>query len=48
MINDICSVYLNNSKPKYKDGDESIDQITIVSDKFPETLSFKKSLQDYL
>jgi len=48
MINDICSVYLNNSKPEYQDGAESVDQITIVSDKFPETVSFKKSLQDYL
>ena len=48
MINDICSIYLNNSKPKYKNGAESIDQITIVSDIFPKTVSFKKSLQHYL
>ncbi|MDC3397659.1 sugar nucleotide-binding protein [Candidatus Pelagibacter ubique] len=48
MINNICSIYLKDSKPEYKNGGESIDQITIVSDSLPKTLSFKKSLQDYL
>ena len=48
MINDICSVYLNNAKPEYLEGDESKDQIVIVSPLLPRTLTFKKSLQNYL
>jgi dTDP-4-dehydrorhamnose reductase len=48
MIKDVCSIYLKDLRPEYKDGEESIDQITIVSDSLPKTLSFKKSLQDYL
>ena len=47
MINDICSIYLDNSKPKYKDGLESIDQITEVSSNLPKTKLFKEALQDY-
>ena len=47
MIKDICSIYLSNQEPKYKDGEESIDQITKVSVDFPETLPFKKALKAY-
>ena len=47
MISDICSIYLDNSKPKYKDGLESIDQITEVSSNLPKTKLFKEALQDY-
>lgn len=47
MIKDICSIYLSNQEPKYKDGEESIDQITKVSVEFPETLPFKKALEVY-
>jgi hypothetical protein len=38
---------LDNSKPKYKDGLESIDQITEVSSILPKTKLFKEALQDY-
>jgi len=47
MINDICSIYLDNLKPEYKDGLESIDQITEVSSSLPKTKLFKEALQDY-
>ena len=35
------------TKPKYKDGPESIDQITEVSSNLPKTKLFKEALQDY-
>ena len=47
MINDICSVYLNNSKPNFEDKEESVDQITIINPNFPKTTPFKKALKEH-
>lgn len=47
MIKDICSVYLNDVSPYYKDGLEGVDQLTKVSSSFPDTTSFRTALKNY-
>lgn len=47
MIDDICSVYLSGVKPVFKSGPEGIDQITEVSDIFPNTKTFESALRAY-
>ena len=47
MIKDICSVYLNDVSPYYKDCLEGVDQLTKVSSSFPYTTSFRTALKNY-
>ena len=47
MVKDICSVYLNDVEPYYKDGLEGADQIIKVSASLPDTTPFRKALENY-
>jgi dTDP-4-dehydrorhamnose reductase len=44
MLKDICDIYLEGRDPLVKDGLDSIDQITEVSQKLPQTMPFKVAL----
>jgi len=47
MLNDICSVYLNNATPLYREGLDGADQTIKVEHSFPKTLTFKQALETY-
>jgi dTDP-4-dehydrorhamnose reductase len=47
MINDICDVYMDGHSPNYQEGDEAIDQITVVSPSLPEARPFRSALEMY-
>lgn len=47
MIKDICDVYLGGRSPNYQEGDEAIDQITVVSPSLPKARGFRSALEMY-
>jgi len=47
MIEGICDIYMDGHSPSYQDGNEAIDQITIVSQSLPEVKSFRAALEEY-
>ena len=47
MIEGICDIYMDGQSPNYQDGDEAIDQITVVSTSLPEVKSFRSALEKY-
>jgi len=47
MIKDICDVYMDGHSPNYQEGDEAIDQITVVNPSLPEARPFRSALEMY-